>query len=215
MSVTRRMESQRGRIGKEIKSGLDKNNRPWANFSFAVDINQRDEQGNWEKVDTAWYQVSAFGALAKNVTESLRPGVPVVVTGDLEQQVRVVQGDDGAPVAQTRDEVRASMVSPDLILTSVVVPERPSRQGPTQAGPDAAAQVQQSPVQSQPAVDTGIRQSPGQEHDAAGSAYGPATSAPREVGGAQAPGPDAGGAGGPDSIWPPAVQPGTGSAGLR
>lgn len=138
MSVTYRMESQRGHIGREIKSGLDKNSKPWANFSLGVDVNRRDEQGNWEKIRTDWYQVSVFGAQAKNVADSFGSGTPVVVTGDVSESYRVVEGSDGAPVVQARKEVRADMVGPDMILTSVVVPEKPARTGPSQAGPGTA-----------------------------------------------------------------------------
>lgn len=200
MSVTHRMESQRGRIGREINSGLDKNNKPWANFSLAVDVNRRNDQGSWEKVGTDWYQVSVFGAQAKNVAESLRPGTPVVVSGDVEQRVRVVEGPDGAPAAQTRDEVRATMVAPDLILTPVVIPEGPASAGPSQAGPGATASVATGPSQTPaPAVTPSASPSAGSP-----SAH---ASAP-ETGQAATLGGDA-------SIWPPAVQSGSGSAGLR
>src|SRR5699024_9603239 len=113
MSVTHRMESQRGRIGRKLNSGLDKDNVPWANFSLAVDVNRRNEQGNWEKVRTDWYQVSAFKALAKNVSESFGPGSPVVVTGDVTEAHRVVAGDGGAPGARRLKDDRADMIAPN------------------------------------------------------------------------------------------------------
>lgn len=144
MTVTRRMESQRGRIGREIKSGLDRNGEPWANFSMAVDRNRLNEQGQWERTGTDWYQVSVFGAQARNVAQSLRSGAPIVVSGDLSQQVRVVEGPDGQPQAQTRDEVRADMVAPDLILTAVELPERPAASGPDASGPQAQESVERS-----------------------------------------------------------------------
>lgn len=191
MSVTHRMESQRGRIGKEIKSGLDKNNKPWANFSLATDINRLNEQGQWEKVGTEWYQVSVFGAQAKNVADSLRPGTPVVVSGDVEQSVRVVQGQDGEPVAQTRNEVRADMVAPDMILTAVQLPERPAPSGPTESGPGMSEQwgpqtSTTAPSQRQPTQPSGGFGGPA-EHGAPTAAAG----------------------------WPEVVQPGTGAAGIR
>lgn len=195
MSVTHRMESQRGHIGREIKSGLDKNNKPWTNFSLGVDVNRRNEQGSWEKVATDWYQVSVFGAQAKNVADSLRPGTPVVVSGDVTQSVRVAEGPDGTPVAQTRNEVRATMVAPDLILTPVVVPEKPVSAGPSQAGPGAAAAVAAGPSPSGARIQA--------------SSLSP--SAPGSVA-------EAGPGGilrGDASIWPPAVQPGSGTVGLR
>ena len=45
MSVTQKMESERGRIGKEIKHGLDKNGKPWVNFSLAVDETRGTNRG--------------------------------------------------------------------------------------------------------------------------------------------------------------------------
>lgn len=201
MSVTHRMESQRGRIGKEINNGLDKNNKPWANFSLAVDVNRRSEQGDWEKVDTNWYQVSVFGAQAKNVVLSFSPGDPVVVSGNVEQAIRVVEGPDGTPVAQTRNEVRASMVGPDLILTPVTLPESPTRSGPTRSGPGATAQQEQAP-----ATDATSRQ--GYDYGGSGAEEPRSATAGPETDQAPA-------AGGAAAIWPPAVQPGSGSVGLR
>lgn len=198
MSVTHRMESQRGRIGREIKSGLDKNNKPWANFSLAVDVNRQNDQGTWEKIGTDWYQVSVFGAQAKNVADSFHPGTPVVVTGDVQQSVRVVEGPEGTPVAQTRDEVRAEMVAPDMILTPVVIPEKPAAAGPSQAGPGAAVETGSAPS-------TAPSQAP--------PAPGPATTSPGSGSAAEAR--QAAPLGGDASIWPPAAQPGSGSVGLR
>ncbi|GAB4097644.1 hypothetical protein GCM10028787_31190 [Brachybacterium horti] len=213
MSVTHRMESQRGRIGKEIKSGLGKNNKPWANFSLAVDVDRVNDEGSWERVRTDWYQVSAFGALAKNVETSLRPGLPVVVSGEVEQNVRVVEGPDGALVAQTRNEVRASMIAPDLILTSVVVPEGPGREGPSAAGPGTGPQSRaETPAAGE--ARSGSRETIPQ--DAGGSSEIGRTS--QGSGDSWAFGSDAGRM--PPSqaagvVWPPTVEPGSGSAGLR
>ncbi|MDN5821625.1 MAG: single-stranded DNA-binding protein [Brachybacterium sp.] len=201
MSVTHRMESQRGRIGKEINRGLDKNNKPWANFSLAVDVNRQNEQGTWEKVDTNWYQVAVFGAQAKNVADSFSPGDPVVVSGNVEQAIRVVEGPDGTPVAQTRNEVKASMVGPDLILTPVTLPESPARSGPTRSGPGTTAQQEQAP-----ANDVASRH--GYGHGGSGAEQPRAASAGPETDQASA-------ARGAAAIWPPAAQPGSGSVGLR
>ncbi|MGP5132061.1 single-stranded DNA-binding protein [Brachybacterium tyrofermentans] len=195
MSVTQKMESQRGRIGKEIKHGLDKNGKPWVNFSLAVDRNARNEQGNWEKVGTDWYQVSAFRELAKNVKDSFSPGDPVVVSGDLSQSVRVVEGPDGAPVAQTRDEVRARMIGPDMILTPVIMPESPGSSGPRQAsGPDP-----QAAEGFTPGIDEEVFAARRSASLRAPEAASPMASAPDGAG----------------SIWPQTTQPGTGGAGVR
>src|SRR5699024_7736095 len=113
MRVAPRREARRGRIGRQLNSGVDKDNVPWANFSLAVDVNRRNEQGNWEKVRTDWYQVSAFKALAKNVSESFGPGSPVVVTGDVTEAHRAVEGDDGAPSVQRLKDDRADMIAPN------------------------------------------------------------------------------------------------------
>lgn len=199
MSVTHRMESQRGRIGRKLNSGLDKDNVPWANFSLAVDVNRRNEQGNWEKVRTEWYQVSAFKSLAKNVSESFGPGSPVVVTGDVTEAHRVVEGDDGAPVVQTRKEVRADMIAPDMILTPVVIPEKPAYAGPSQAGPGTAGPE-------------GTASGPSAFPNRMPSSSG--TGVPSPAAGTEQAGP-ASPLGGDATIWPEAVQPGSGAVGPR
>lgn len=223
MSVTHRMESQRGHIGREIKSGLDKNNKPWANFSLGVDVNRRDEQGSWEKIRTDWYQVSVFGAQAKNVADSFDSGTPVVVTGDVSESYRVVEGPDGAPTVQTRKEVRADMVAPDMILTSVVVPQKPARTGPSQVGPGTAGPVGTDPASSTPPSpgSSGPRQASGPDPQAA-EGFTPGIDeevfAARRSASLRAPeaaSPTASAPDGAGSIWPPAVQPGSGAAGLR
>lgn len=70
-----------------------------------------------------------FGALAKNVAASFRPGSPIVVSGDMVQSVRVVEG-----AAQTRNEVKASMMGRDVILAPVILSEA-AASGPAQSGP--------------------------------------------------------------------------------
>lgn len=192
MTVTQRMESQRGQIGKEIRHDLDKNGNPWANFSLAVDRNRQDQQGNWHKEGTDWYQVSVFGAQAANVAESLRPGAPVVVTGRLETEHRLGEDDNGQPVVQVRNNVIADVVAPDLRRTAVILPDKPETAGPSVSGtgPQATAEATAAPTQGQ------VAQQPGQQ------AYQQAQAQQPQQGQAAAP---AGGAG-----WPQVAQPGSG-----
>lgn len=131
MTVRHRMDNERGNIGREIESGLDRNNKPWAAFTLVTDVNARNDAGQWEKVGTEMYRVAMFGALARNAVESLRPGDPVVVSGEVRTESRVVDGE-----AQLRNQVRADMVAPDLVRTAVTMPERSARHAPA---PSAAA----------------------------------------------------------------------------
>lgn len=193
MSVTHRMESQRGHIGKELNHGLDRNNKPWANFSLAVDVDRVNDQGRWEKVRTDWYQVAVFGAQARNVAASLRPGDPVVVSGDVETQSRMVDGPNG-PELRQRQAVRASMVAPDLILTPVSVNGR----GIEPVGPGMQAEA--NPY----AASDADRAQPGPEAPSQPSA--PAARNQYDPDPTPAPG---------DAAWPSVAQPGTGQVSPR
>lgn len=147
MASTHRIDNERGRIGKSIDQGVDGNGKPWVNFSLASDVNRRNEHGEWDQVGTTWRQVHAHGAKAKNFADTFQPGDPVVVSGDVEVEARVVSSDEGPRIEQ-RENVNADMVAPDMNFMAVQLPPRRPResQGPTaQAGPAGPAAGQQVP----------------------------------------------------------------------
>lgn len=85
--------------------------REVAGFRLASTVRRYDaEQGRSVDVRTSFYSVSCWGYLARNVSESLRKGERVVVTGRLD--LREYTGADGQP--RLSADVVADAVGPDL-----------------------------------------------------------------------------------------------------
>lgn len=85
--------------------------REVAGFRLASTVRRYDaEQGRSVDVRTSFFSVSCWGYLARNVSESLRKGERVVVTGRLD--LREYTGADGQP--RLSADVVADAVGPDL-----------------------------------------------------------------------------------------------------
>ena len=81
--------------------------------SFRLESNRRrydDELQQWVDVDTNWYTVVAFRALAANAEKSLRKGDRVVVSGRV--RIRDWEHDSGSG---TSVEVEADALGHDLL----------------------------------------------------------------------------------------------------
>jgi single-strand DNA-binding protein len=85
--------------------------REVAGFRLASTVRRFDpEQGRAVDVRTSFFSVSCWGYLARNVSESVRKGERVVVSGRLE--LREYTGTDGQP--RLSADVVADAVGPDL-----------------------------------------------------------------------------------------------------
>ncbi len=85
--------------------------RDLARFRLASNVRRYDtELGRVVDVRTSFFSVSCWGYLAANVSESLRRGERVVVSGRLD--VREYTGDD--KVLRTSVDITADSVGPDL-----------------------------------------------------------------------------------------------------
>ena len=85
--------------------------REVAGFRLASTVRRFDpEQGRAVDVRTSFFSVSCWGYLARNVSESVRKGERVVVSGRLE--LREYTGVDGQP--RLSADVVADAVGPDL-----------------------------------------------------------------------------------------------------
>lgn len=82
------------------------------------------ESQEWETVNTNWYSVNCFRALATHVAYSVRKGQPVIVTGRLKQKSWKTK--EGEP--RTSWEVDADTVGHDLVFGSTAF-ERTSYNG--------------------------------------------------------------------------------------
>jgi len=95
---------------------------------------QRD--GQWHDGTTTWYRVSCWRRLAENAFHSLRRGDSVIVHG----RVRTHEWADKDGVVQTRDEIEALSIGPDLNRgTVVIVRRRAAASAPTAEQPGAGA----------------------------------------------------------------------------
>lgn len=94
---------------------------------------QRD--GQWHDGTTTWYRITCWRRLAENAFQSLRRGDSVIVHG----KVRTHEWADKDGVLQTRDEIEALSIGPDLNRGTVVVVRRPRPAAPLRTAEEATA----------------------------------------------------------------------------
>lgn len=76
---------------------------------FAVVTSKRVKNGdNWEDQDTSFWDVTAFGAMAENVCESLFKGTSVIVMGRMRQESWEKEGEKRTAWRMIADDVAAS-----------------------------------------------------------------------------------------------------------
>lgn len=92
---------------------------------------QRD--GAWQDGVTTWYRITCWRRLAENAFNSLRRGDAVIVHG----KVRTHEWADKDGVVQTREEIEALSIGPDLNRGSVFVLRRSRTSTPAQVGEPA------------------------------------------------------------------------------
>lgn len=127
-----------GWVGGEVTS-REANGTPVATFRLGC-TPRFIRNGVWVDGQTSWYTVTAWRALATNVTESVRKGQPVVVHGRMRADV---WEREGLPTSVTH-VVDATFVGHDLNrgTSSFERPVRPEREAegvPKPAEPEASA----------------------------------------------------------------------------
>jgi single-strand DNA-binding protein len=88
MSITEAPTSKVTRIGnltKDPELRYSAKGKAWTTAALAVDRRKRCEDGTWEDLDPAFYDLVCFGDLAENVAECLARGDRVVVYGKVEE----------------------------------------------------------------------------------------------------------------------------------
>lgn len=76
----------RGRLGRDPELRFTKTGKPVTSLSVVTDRRQKNQNGDWESVDTTWWRVTCWDQLAENVAESLHKGDAVVVVGSASMQ---------------------------------------------------------------------------------------------------------------------------------
>jgi len=96
-----------GYVGNDPTLLTAKSGISWTQFRVGSTKRWRDSEGNWVEGPTMWFTVKCWQDKAKNVAESLRKGVPVIVSGRLceEPYVLTRTGQDGEPVTELRNSL--------------------------------------------------------------------------------------------------------------
>lgn len=107
-----------GRIATPPALSTTRDGKPWVSFRLAVDDRVRnDSTGEWEKSQTVFHDIVAFGKLADRAVGTLRVGDPVIAHGEF--RFRNYADRDGQQ--HTGTSFVASRIGPDLLLTDVEV----------------------------------------------------------------------------------------------
>lgn len=96
-----------------------------ANFGIAYNKRRRSSDGTWEDGDPAFFDVTCWGQLAENVSESVTKGTRVVVVGRLDQ--RSWENNEGEK--RSKVEIVAEEVSPSLRWATAEVTRNERREG--------------------------------------------------------------------------------------
>lgn len=84
--------------------------RPVARVRVAVNSRYQDTGGQWVDGPTSWHNVTAWGALAENLAESVGRGDRIVVHGRLEQRTYETEsGEQRHTWEITADEIGVSL----------------------------------------------------------------------------------------------------------
>ena len=101
-----------GSIGSEPDRRTAKNGELFITFSVASNERRRNDDGSWVDVATSWFDVTAFGALARHGSEALHRGDRVIVLGDLTVSQYVTSaGNPGRGV-----KIKATAIGHDLTV---------------------------------------------------------------------------------------------------
>ena len=117
-------------------------------FRIASTPRRFDQASNeWRNLDSLYLTVNCWHRLAERVTESLKAGDPVIVTGRLRMRTYEVEGE-----RRTVYEVDAQHVAPDLNRVSVALLRSPRRHEDAAPVHDAEVALAERPVSTGPLV---------------------------------------------------------------
>ncbi len=121
-----------------------------ANARLGVAVNRRWQDkgsGEWQEA-TSFFDVICWRELAENVSESLKRGARVVVTGRLEQRTYEREGGEKRSVV----EIIADEVAPSLRWATAKV-EKTERRGAGEPGGGGGGYGRSAPVSEPPPYD--------------------------------------------------------------
>jgi single-strand DNA-binding protein len=107
-----------GRVATEPTLGTTKDGKPWVRFRLAVDDRSPNaDTGEWEKSQTIFHDVVAFGRLAERTVGTVHSGDAVIAHGEF--RFRSYEGPGG--MTHTGTQFVASRLGPDILLSDVTV----------------------------------------------------------------------------------------------
>jgi single-strand DNA-binding protein len=113
-----------GRMATEPILGTTKDGKPWVRFRLAVDDRSPNpETGEWEKSQTIFHDVVAFGRLAERTAALVHSGDAVIAHGEF----RFRSYEDAAGTTRTGTQFVASRLGPDILLADVTAHASRSR----------------------------------------------------------------------------------------
>lgn len=114
--------------------------------NFGVAVNRRKKVGDDYEDEVSFFDVSAFGSLGENLSESLARGNRVMVVGQLQQ--RSWENDEGEK--RSKIEIVADAVGPDLrwATASVAKTESKGTNGNTSRKPTTRQPVKAAAAKS-------------------------------------------------------------------
>jgi single-strand DNA-binding protein len=110
--------------------------------TFGMAVNRRyQKNGQWEE-QTSFFNVTAWGTLGENASNSLHKGARILVSGRLEQRSWETQEGDKRSVV----EVVADEIGPSLRWATVEVTKNERREGGESSGGSASRPASNEPA---------------------------------------------------------------------
>lgn len=119
-----------GRLGADPEVTFAANGTATARMRIATNT-RRLVEGEWQDVDTSWWQVTAFGRLAELAGDHLRKGQAVMVSGKIKQREWEKDG-----VKRVSADIVADKIAVVLRGEAQKLAEAPASKPATSAWPD-------------------------------------------------------------------------------
>jgi single-strand DNA-binding protein len=139
-----------GRVVGDVAFKYAESGRPVARFRMVCADRRQDTDGKWVDASTFWITISVFGALAEHVTDSLRDGDMVLVSGALST-AEWVEADGtkrSAPKVIAKSVARSMTFGP--VPHSDATGSTAGRGRPPATQPRTQQQVEEDPWASDP-----------------------------------------------------------------
>lgn len=139
-----------GNLTRDFELRFTPTGKTVANSSVAVSKQQYNQQTQqWDTLNTTFYQLTVWGAMAEAAKQQLKKGMRVVVTGDLlQKEYERTDGGKGVYLDVTVDDIGASLKFAKPAAGQQQTPQMQAfNQMPQQPGQPAPGQMPQQQAQ--------------------------------------------------------------------